>query len=316
MKKRGFVLTNWNLNDNESYQEIMEREGIQYLAYGLEHCPDTGKKHHQCFLYFYNPRATTKNNLKKIGEWWGETHCYVYGMLGNFQQNDAYCKKESSLTKLGEEPEQGARGDIKENCKLISTGQCTPDDLLMLDPIAYNQYHRTYVKIHQIYMRTQWRTEMTKGFWYWGETGTGKSHLTFEDYNPKTHYVKDMNVMWWDGYTQQEVVVFNEFRGQIKYSELLDLCDKYPKAVPIRGAESIPFISKKIIINSAEPPQEVFSNLSKYDKLEQLKRRFSIVNLLEIKDSTGIGAEQKCSEVILDSEQIEWESEPDCCDIT
>ena len=63
---------------------------------------------------------------------------------------------------------------------------------------------------------------MTEGYWYYGPTHSGKSHIAFEGYTPDKIYVKDLNVMWWDGYKQQDIVIINEFRGQLKcYMKLL-----------------------------------------------------------------------------------------------
>ena len=157
-KSRGFVVTDWNLNSDTKYREIMDKNQIQFLAFGREVCPKTKKKHNQVFLYFYNPRSTSKINKGKIGNYFGDTHCFVDTIRGNFSQNEAYCSKEGAYTKLGDEPEQGARGDIKENCGLIFTGNLTPNQLAVSDPVNFNMYQRTYNNIYNQYMRKQYRT--------------------------------------------------------------------------------------------------------------------------------------------------------------
>ena len=72
---------------------------------------------------------------------------------------------------------------------------------------------------------------------------------------------------WWDGYTGQETVIINEFRGGIAYSELLDLLDKYPKTVRRRCREPVPFLAKRVIITSVLQPKEVYCNLAENDTL-------------------------------------------------
>ena len=126
-----------------------------------------------------------------------------------------------------------------------------------------------------IMMRRKWRTQMTKGIWYTGPTGTGKSHKVFEDYDPETHYVKNVNNDWWDGYKQQPIVVLYDFRGQIPLSELLDLVDKWPKTVKCRYRESVPFISTHVLVASRFPPEEVYK-ISVHE-WGQFMRRFEIV---------------------------------------
>lgn len=292
-KTRGFVLTDWNLNDKDSYLEIMEKNGIQFLAFGEEVCPKSKRRHNQAFLYFFNPKSSSKTNLGKMGKFWGDTHCFVEPIYGNFVQNDAYCKKEGLYCKLGDEPQQGSRGDIRENINMINSGKIKPIELALIDPVSYNLYKNTYKDVHNRFMAKQFRTEMTRGFWYWGETGVGKSHKAFENFSPETHYIKDLNVHWWDNYEQQPIVVLNEFRGQVRFGELLDLCDKWPKTVPVRNNPSIPFISSKIIITSALPPEDVYHNTCDKDSLDQLLRRFKVVKLE--KKKTKKKTEQKYS---------------------
>ena len=273
----GFVLTDWNLNSNENYLKIMKENNIRFLAYGLEHT-EKGIPHHQAFLYFENTRATSTRNLGKMGNLWGEKHCYMYCMIGAFQSNKDYCDKESELTKLGDEPAQGYRGDLKETIRLITNGEIKPYDILLESPQTFNLYKNSFTIAHNLFLKKNFRTEMTKGFWIWGSTGTGKSEMAFKNFNYATHFKKDLNVIWWDNYEQQKIVIFDEFRGQIKYSELLSLCDKYPKDVPIRNHPSIPFTSKIIVITSCSPPEKIYYNaLDDEDSIEQFNRRFVVV---------------------------------------
>lgn len=97
---------------------------------------------------------------------------------------------------------------------------------------------------------------MTEGFWYYGETGVGKSHRAFAEAGDDVYVWVDDNG-WWDGYTGQEVVIINDFRGGIKYNELLQLIDKWPYSVRRRGRPPMPFTSKKIIITSSMSPDQV-----------------------------------------------------------
>ena len=53
---------------------------------------------------------------------------------------------------------------------------------------------------------------------------------------------------WQDGYTGQETVIINDFRGGIKYAVLLQLIDKWPAFVSRRGREPAPFLAKHVII--------------------------------------------------------------------
>ena len=76
---------------------------------------------------------------------------------------------------------------------------------------------------------------MTEDVWYYGPTAVGKSHNAFDGYDYRTHYVKCLKDDWWCGYKGQEIVILNDFRGQIDYSEMLQLCDKWPHTVKQRN---------------------------------------------------------------------------------
>lgn len=204
-----------------------------------------------------------------------------------------YCKKDGDYEEQGtlSEPNQGERTDLKIIRDAIMEGKRV-DDIAMEDPFLYHQYGRTFSKIEDIAMRKLFRTEMSLGKWFWGKTGTGKSHAAFKDFHPDTHYVWKNDNGWQDGYTQQETVIINDFRGEIPYNELLQLVDKWPYYVKRRGKEPMPFTSKNVIITSSLRPDQIYHNRNTEDSIEQLHRRFEIIELTESYDKMP----SKCSE--------------------
>ena len=284
-RTRGFVITNWNVTDDAeadkaTIEAICKAKRIRYLAYGKETCPDTGKLHYQSFLYFANARSTGDKALGAMGSWWGKTHCHVEPMKGSFLSNEKYCSKEGQYTEIGDKPEPGAREDIKENVELIASGEMTADDLCMLDPQHFHMYGRTYDRIEDICARKRVRYEMTKGTWYFGKTGVGKSHITFEGRDPEEFYLKsttEADAKWWDGYmpNKHRTVIINEFRGGIPYGQMLSLTDKWPEKVSRRGREPMPFTADEIIVTSCHPPEKIYKNVDK-DGHAQLYRRFKV----------------------------------------
>lgn len=292
-KTRWFVITNFNCNVKEDYEKILKEGQIRYIAYGAEICPSTKKKHHQMFVYFHNLKSTGNLSLGKIGKTFGTTHSHVKPMFGSVLENEAYCSKESELFELGDKPKQGMRSDIKESVDLIVGGQLTPDEICIEDPIFYHQYGRTLEKAAAIGLRKRFRKKMTKGVWFWGESGSGKSHEAFKDYDPSTHYVKNLCEDWWDGYTGQPIVIFNEFRGNCKFSELLDLVDKWPKTVKWRNRESVPFLAEKLIITCICKPKDCYKGIEDFEDWEQFDRRFEVYqkenNIKESEQKYSIG---------------------------
>lgn len=279
-KERWWWFTNYKLDFD--YEEMMKRDDApQWIGYGNEICPSTKRPHHQGYMYFASQRSSMKKTAQILGK------CKVGMCDGTPDQNDVYCKKEGrGFKEWGERPAQGKRADLTEMKDRVANGESV-DNIVMEDPLAYHQYGRTLNRIEDIALRKRKRDFMTEGEWIWGPTGTGKSKRAFEEFSPETHYVVPNDNGWWDGYTGQETVIIDDFRGDITYHELLTLVDRYPKTVKRRNREPAPFLARKLIITSALPPEEVYRNLSVRDGLEQLKRRFKIFGSEVVEGNTG-----------------------------
>lgn len=294
-KSRCWVFTNFNLDfdySNVFSQLILSSpiaKKVRYIAVtkGTEECPTTGRKHKHGWVYFNEQICSLKRVSHMLGGVWCET------MKGSLQSNDRYASKDTAgeLDEWGIRPAQGDRNDLKDVVERIKRGETTADDVCMEDPGYFHMYGRTLQKAEDIALRKRFRTKMTKGIWYCGPTGVGKSHLAFKDFDPDTTYVKPLEDIWWDGYTGQKTVILNDFRGQIRYSELLCLVDKWPHSVKRRGREPAPFLAERVVVTSSLPPEKVYEGvLDRDDNINQLLRRFEVVNL---KKRT---IAQKCSE--------------------
>lgn len=271
MKTRLWCFTNFELDFD--YDEYYNSTSAEYIIFGTEVCPKTNRTHHQGFVYFSGARSSIKGVAKQLGK------CHVEPCRGNLDQNCDYCEKDSNITEYGVKPKQGHRTDLDAVKDSILNGDLSVEDIVVENPCLFHQYGRTLNKLEDIALRKRFRNWMTLGEWYYGKTGTGKSHKAFEGFSPETHYV--LNVQdsgWWCGYSGQEIVIINEFRGQIQFSELLDLLDKYPKTIKRRNREPVPFLAKKVIITSSMRPCDVYSNvLTSTDSIKQLERRLKVV---------------------------------------
>lgn len=274
-----FVLNNWT--EAEYTQVVSKFSDANYYVIGKE-VGENGTPHLQGYVYFKTKKRGS--TLKKIND-----RIHWEPMYSTPKQASDYCKKDNNFVEFGELPMQGHRTDIDEICDEIKSGKKV-DDICIERPMMFHQYGRTLTKVEDLMMRKKYRTEMTTCDWYWGETGTGKSHVAFKNYSPETHYVFSNDNGWWDKYTQQDIVIFNDFRGaDVAYNHLLQLIDKWPTDVRRRGKEPMPFISKHIIITSSLPPEKVYTYREEQDKIEQLLRRIKVHQM-------KVCLCQKCSE--------------------
>lgn len=282
-QSRWFVITNWNCNTRESYEKIIEKHQIKFIAYGEEQCPETGRAHHQAYIYFWKEKSTGNRTKNQIGAMFGSVHCYVDPIRGRIADNEGYCSKESQLHKIGIEPTQGVRNDIIETKDEIMGGRLTPDDIFLENPAYGHMYGRTFDRIYNIHLQKQFRKHQTKGIWVYGSSGCGKSTVVFKDFHPEHTFVKDLTVEWWDGYKplQHKTVVLNDYRGSnMALSDLLTLVDGCPRYVKIRGAQSVPFLAETVIVTSIFTPRECYTDAidRQGETGEQLDRRFHLIN--------------------------------------
>jgi|688.fasta_scaffold277193_1 hypothetical protein len=302
-KARNWFLTINNPESNELPQHPAE-------VYAVWQKEKVATEHLQCCICLSQQVAFS--TIKKL---YPRAHIQRTKMLPKAIE---YCKKEESRVdgpwERGTPPKQGERTDLKRKIEEIQAG-LQVDDICINDPVLYHQYGRTLREAEAILMRRKFRTEMTKGIWYTGPTAAGKSHKVFEGYSPETHYVKNINEDWWDGYRQQPIVVLNEFRGQIPLSELLDLIDKWPKTVKWRNRESVPFTSSTVLIASIFPPEEVYKrSVARGEAWGQFLRRVEVIKLPGRILQEASPIEEPVQEASPDPKEAIYDSDDEPCD--
>lgn len=287
-KFRRFCATLNNYTDLDEHN--LKQFNYHYLLFSREVAPTTGTPHLHIYVEL-NQQMTMSAIQKKMSN----RLANIDDILKNStpEKYITYCKKDGNFYEDGTPRKQGERTDLDDLKNDILNNTSNVNSIVVENPMAFHQYGRTLERIERIHLRTKFRTWMTKGYWLYGATGVGKSHMVFQDFDPKTCYVKNKLTKFWDGYTGQEKVIINEFRGQIDFSDLLDLVDKWPMEVDIKGGEKVPFLAKEVWITSCAPPNEIYKNsLTAHDKIDQFYRRFEITHL-----TSGFEEEpQKCSE--------------------
>lgn len=269
---------------NIEWDGIYQEKILHTLAGQLETCPTTGRLHWQLFIKFKKP--IRGKAAGKCFPWdWLSLTPQTYGEE-EWMAN--YSKKAKTATPgtyffYGKEVSQGSRTDLNDiRDEIVRTNGRGLDDIILDRPMLYHQYGRTMNKLKEIVMKKNKRTECPKGIWLYGDTGVGKSWQAFKKYAPeyKDYYPWMKDEEFQENYEQQECVIINEFRGQIKYSNLLEMLEEWDTCyVKKKNMAPIPFNSKCVLVTSALHPSEVYCNLSINDKLDQLLRRFEIIRL-------------------------------------
>jgi len=292
-KYRDYTYTDYN----EEPVQFCEKS-MRYLCIAPEVCPTTGRHHWQSYVV-WKSQKTLSSCVKNLRQG-RPTPIWVRPSAGTAVDNKRYIfgpyedrrtgkskPRNDEAREFGDLPSQGARKDVTELKDAVMAGKRV-DDIALENPWMYHQYGRTLSKIEDIVLRKKFRTWMTTGIWLWGKTGVGKSHEAFTGFDPDTHYVLPLNEFkhggggWCDGYTGQETVIINDFRGEIPYNELLQMIDKFPYQIRRRGREPFPFLAKHIIITSSLTPEDIYSRqVHKRDSLTQLMRRIEVREVIK-----------------------------------
>lgn len=262
-----------------------------FWVYGEEICPTTERLHLQVYMEFNDQLSlsTIQAGLPKA---------HVERRLGTAKEAAGYCKK--GILKdhggkpggwayyfdhphqtwkgrqAGEISMQGRRADLELAHAELAAGK-TANELIDAQPHLAHSHARALDRLEDIQLAKKRRSWMTKGLWLYGATGVGKTSYVYSNHDLDDIYVHNMDDKgWWDGYAGQPVVILDDFRGSIPYSQLLKLVDRYPMTVSRRARQPTPFLATHLYITSSMPPEGVYHNLALGDSLAQLYRRFEV----------------------------------------
>jgi len=223
------------------------------LVYQIEICPDSGRPHLQGYMECLGQQ--TMSRIEGLDCFVGRTRLAV--RRGTGAQARSYAMKEDTRVdgpwEYGEMKEQGKRSDLLEMKDKIDAGMSIKNlwDDNFNSMIRYHRSIREYKRI-----RTPFRSERTLIYIIYGKSGVGKSQLAkqcFPDAYWKT------NNKWWDDYDGQEAVIWDEFKGQYPYRDLLRILDSTPLTLETKGA-SCQFTSGIVIFTSNHHPSEWYSD--------------------------------------------------------
>lgn len=272
--------------NNYSIDEIVE-----FKAFCDEHCSywifqkergESGTPHLQAYICLLRKGRLSFMRRRLSERWHWETR------KGSHTQARDYCEKEDSREPGtepewgGVEPKQGNRSDIAEFVQAVTAGQ---SDLQLLEtyPVQFLLHYSKLQRIRDV-KRKKEPYEKPEVNVYYGPTGTGKSRAV-HDALGESGWWKAIpgQGLWFDGYDGQPVVWFDDYRGEIGYSLLLNILDGYGTRVQVKGS-SVWFKPQKIYFTSNIEPYKWYQ-WNETELYAPLERR--ITNLVEYLDHSG-----------------------------
>jgi len=189
---------------------------------------------------------------------------------GTAQEAADYCKKDGLWIEHGTMSNQGARTDLAEalnSCVTLAEFVKNYEELFV-------RYHNGIKDAYSL--RPKLPREPVIVEWWYGPTGTGKSHAAHEFY-PKA-FICGKCLNWFNGYNGHDTVIIDDFRKDMcSFAWFLRLTDKYPMDVPTKGG-FVDWRPKRIVITCPRRPEEEFVRHNElgtvvYEDIEQVRRR-------------------------------------------
>lgn len=257
---RGWVFTVNNYTTDDVNRMLMLLNYCDYGICGFEICPTTGTPHLQGACW-----RDLKMSFNTITSWMPRAR--VARMKGTCKDQD-YCNKDGHYYVYGTiPPGQGKRTDIDNVRQIIKDGGGMTEVLENCRSYQACRFAELYIAEHT--EKRRWKPTVV---WIFGGTGVGKTRYVM-DKHPDA-WISGKNLKWWNGYCDQEVTLFDDFRKDFcTFHELLRILDRYPYTVEIKGS-SRQLVAKKMYITSCYPPEKVYHTR---EDVKQLIRRIDLI---------------------------------------
>ena len=285
-------------------------EEVLYIVWQVEKGTE-GTVHIQGYMQLAKRMTMTQIHTK----WPIFTTGHLEGAKGSPQQNKDYCTKaetrEQGPWELGTmQAGQGSRSDLAAAAKtIIETG-----NILDINPTVAIKYASGLLALAA--QAPCPRRDDLKVITVIGPTGIGKSHAAWECYPGLYTPYYGNSGLWWDGYNGQDVVMIEEFRGQVPLQKMLQILDIYPLRVEVkRGA--VPARFKLIIVTSNTEPQDWYpdnpmkAGSTRQPERDALARRLGVGTIRYVKAETRADLRRKLAlafriEGIIAPQVTEW----------
>lgn len=284
-----FTHNNYSEEDVQSYRKLFEKCYVTWIIWGKETAPSTGTRHLQGAFWTSEPKRLAGVKRKLNGAWIG-----VPGADKGPAHWKEYCtKQDEHAVILGIEPthdvfrQQCPKGQGKR-CDLLSV-KAKIDEGLSINFLKDEDEHFKAFASHGKYF-SEYAAHKRRRLAYskpevtvlYGPTGTGKTRRVYSlvpDIDDFFRWDPNME-KWFDGYTGQDFVLFDEFRGQLSIGQMLALLDGYPGTrVQFKGGTAL-WSPTRIFLTSPKHPREWYPSLNGSDKIDQLLRRIDTITHL------------------------------------
>lgn len=238
-----------------SRKEIEEAlEAYSYLGQ-LEEGEEDGYRHWQLLVDGGKSPirfSTLKNKLPTA---------HLEPRRGPIQQAVEYVTKEE--TRVSEEPrlehgtirhsdETGRRKDVEIVREAVLEKGLSTDEILLQVPEAARMTSFVEKLVAARERSRHTKPRQLKVIWLYGPPGTGKTSLAVEMGGKSYYRVTDYQHPF-DSYSGEEVLILDEFDGEMRLSTLLNVLDIWPTMLPARYADRVAAYNQVVLVSNEAP---------------------------------------------------------------
>ena len=267
-KSRNFQITINNPHEHDITQEkiieLLNNENVKYACGKEEIGDETHTNHLHVFVIFKSPRYP--NAVIDLFKSFNGAHVEV--CRGSIQENIDYIKKEETTVdgtffEIGDIPKgQGNRSDIVLIKDLIEEGY-SADDIVDLYTHFLFQLDKIEILVRHYRMKKYSKIKRDiKVTYIYGQSGVGKTRYVVDKIGLQNMYRVTQYKHPFDSYKGQKVLVLDEFRFQIGFSEMLNLLDIYPVELDCRYNNNIACYTRVYVISNI-PIEQQYPDIDK-----------------------------------------------------
>jgi hypothetical protein len=277
-----FTINNPPMTDAVLAETVTQHVHFRYMVFQLEK-GENGTVHYQGYIEF---KAPMRFNAVKTLLGAGVCEPHVEKRYSTRSKARLYCMKDEGRIRgpfeFGDfSNKQGARTDLYDIADQFKQG-VKMKTIVEEHPALYCRYHKGLEKMRSILAPRPDDADLQVLLFY-GPTGCGKTRtaMSLDDAFKKagTHE-------WFDGYDGENILIIDDFAGRaskIPLSFMLNILDKYPCLLPIKGAH-VNRRCKEIIITTNIHPLNWYDYSSRMEHYHALARRFDAVYYFPSKD--------------------------------
>lgn len=251
--------------------------GCVYFIF-QEETSANGVQHWQGFL-----QLDKRVRMHQVQDIVGDPTCHVETRRGTAQDAANYCRKSETavpgtLVESGEL--RGAKVNHMDDLKAAMDGGADEWDLMQAHFASWTRAERAcakYIQARDARIRREWQPPRVE--LHWGDSRTGKTRYVRDWINRESDGLAfdKPSGPWWNGYSNQRVVFFDDYDGTVPLDTLLQLLDGYGFGMTLPTKGSVATNKARVFFFTSNKPLEAWYPEATQEQVNALKKRFTLV---------------------------------------